>query len=142
MDDDDTKQSSVTAPRREQIPAPKDALLRVFLRALLQHQSATDALGQAIASVNPKGVENAAVDAYSFLVAAHSVLRRLESIEPGAPDDMQTARFGIRANQRALLDLFRRAEAQFPGHELPRVLEQLRACAVFAVRSTRARTDR
>src|SRR5262249_38392268 len=95
VDDDDTKQSSATAARREQIQTPKDALLRVFLLTLLQHQSATDALGQAISSVNPKGVENAAVDAYSFLVAGHSVLRRLDSIEHGAPDDMQTARFAI-----------------------------------------------
>lgn len=127
--------------RREQVQTPKDALLRVFMRALLQHQSATDALGQAITSVDVKGIENAAVDAYSFLVAAYSVLRKLETIEHGATDEVRTARFAVRANQRALLDLFRRAERPFPAHELPRVLEQLRACAVFTI-GARERSDR
>jgi hypothetical protein len=104
LDDDDKERDLATASRREPIQALMDAVLRVFRRALLQHQAATDALGTAIRAANLRGVEDAAIDAYLFLVAAHRVLRRLESqlatIDAIRLESSLDARFGGQRIQR------------------------------------------
>lgn len=103
-----------------------------FLRALLKVQASTDALGAAIRELDRGAVIAAADDAFSFLLAAIAVFRRLETAERDGVR-IGIAWYALRTNHGAITDLFERAKAQLADPDLHRALEQLRISLALAI---------
>jgi hypothetical protein len=128
VDNEDTQRNSASAARGAPSVGPRDA----FDRAMAQHQLATDALGAAIREGDPKAADVAAGEGFAYWLAARAVLRRLESAERVEIPTVESMRYVLRTNRRALVALFGRAEQKLAAPELHRSLAQLRSSLALA----------
>jgi hypothetical protein len=89
-----------------------------FARAVLEHETATDALGAAIRDQDPTAAALAAEAALAYFLAAVALFHHMETREHTRADFSRVgaAWYAVRTHQRAHLDLLARAtrELQFP----------------------------
>ena len=138
VDNEDTRRIRTKVELGEPQLPPSDA----FMRALLKLQAVLDALGAAISAVDPDAFEASAADAFSFLLAATAIFRRLETAEPPDPQRIGIAWYALRTHHRAVLDLFERAKTWFPSPELQLRIEQHRISLTLAMHGLGPRETR
>lgn len=139
MDNEDTKVTRVARGTIDPGHGPTDP----FVRAILEHEKATDSLGLAIRSRDPELVAAAADAAFSFFLTALALFHRLEIGEHSCNDRLRigTAWYTVSTHHRAFADLLSRAQSELASPELHRQLEQHRISLGLAMDGLGPRPD-